>query len=484
MLSVQGGNSGTSAINPAELDWEQHFTEPRLRDVMQLALDNNRDLRAALANVAQARALYRVQRSDLFPMLGVDGRASYEDLPGGVPPGAGGTTSGGGRNDIYTAGIGVSAWEIDLFGRIRNLGDAALEQYLTSVENRNAVQVALIAEVATAWLTLAADQEQLRIALDSKRAFDQTLALTRTRLAAGVASELDVRQAQTSFDQARADIAEGITRVDRARNALNLLAGTTIGTELLPESLPDTGATLAMLSQNLPSETLLRRPDIAAAEHQLRAANANIGAARAAYFPTLSLTAAFGTMSPDFSGLFDSGSDYWSVAPAISVPIFDFGRNRANLRYSEATYDAMLARYERAIQTGFREVADAMARRRTIDVQLDALTSLHDAARGAYRLSEERFLAGIDSFLTTLDSQRTLYNAERSLLTARATREANAVELYRALGGGFGSMYQAGDPAPDRADLPRGTEEISGLKGGIDADDRDTPVVAGHLRTL
>ncbi|EQB29839.1 hypothetical protein M529_22695 [Sphingobium ummariense RL-3] len=419
--------------------WRDFFTSPRLQRLVQLALDNNRDLRVALANVEQARALYRVQRADLLPTLGVNASATYQDLPGGVPAtgGASGGAAASGRSDIYTANAGVSAWEIDLFGRIRNLNKAALEQYFASVENRSAAQTALVAEVATAWLTLATDQERLRIAEGMEKAFGQTLDLTKARFAKGIASELEVRQAQTSFDQARSDIAETRTLIAQDRNALDLLAGTTVREELLPEGLGAVEATVAQLPADLPSEVLLRRPDIAAAEHQLRAANADIGAARAALFPRLSLTAAFGTISSGLSNLFGKGSDYWSVAPSASLPIFDFGRNAGNLRYAKATRDAMLAQYERSIQRGFREVADALARRGTIDAQMEAQSSLRTAAAGAYRLSEARFRSGVDPFLTTLDSQRALYAAEQSLLATRLVRETNAVELYRALGGGL-----------------------------------------------
>ncbi|WP_445177225.1 efflux transporter outer membrane subunit [Rhizorhapis sp. SPR117] len=425
-----------NAANPAEMAWRDFFTEPRLRRVIELALVNNRDLRVALANVEQARALYRVQRADLFPTLDVNGGATFQKLPAGVST-SGTAPSASGRSDIYSANIGTSAWEIDLFGRIRNLNKAALEQYFASVENRNAAQTALIAEVATAWLTLAADQERLRIARDTRQAFGETLDLTKARFAKGISSGLDVHQAQTSFDQARSDIAEATTLVEQDRNALNLLAGSILGEELLPDGLSTDGATIPSLPAGLSSDVLLKRPDIAAAEHQLRAANADIGAARAAFFPSISLTAAFGTISSGLSNLFGKGSDYWSVAPSATLPIFDFGRNKGNLRYAQATRSAMLASYERAVQTGFREAADALARRGTIDAQLEAQTSLRTAAAGAYRLSEARFRSGIDPFLTTLDSQRSLYSAEQSLLATRLIRETNAVELYRALGGGL-----------------------------------------------
>ena len=428
-----GAATGEAAIVPADTAWRDFFTDPRLARIIDAALANNRDLRVALANVEQARAQYRVQRADLFPTVGVNAGATYQKTPFAQQQGAGAS----GRTDIYTASVGVSAWEVDLFGRVRNLARSAQEQYFASVENRNAAQTALIAEVASAWLTLAADQERLRIARDLEHVFGQTLDLTRARFAKGIASELEVRQAQTSHDQARADIAAATTLVAQDQNLLNLLAGTTMAPDDLPGAMPEADVTLGNLPTDLPSSLLLRRPDIAAAEHQLRAANADIGAARAAFFPTISLTAAFGTASLGLSNLFSAGSQNWSVAPAARLPIFDFGRNKGNLRYARASYDAMLASYEKSIQTGFREVADALARRGTMAAQLEAQTSLRDAARVGYRLSEARFRAGVDPFLTTLDAQRTLYNAEQGLLATRLARAANMVELYRAMGGGL-----------------------------------------------
>lgn len=430
---------GQTAIQPADTAWRDFFTDQRLVRVIEMALANNRDLRVAMANVEQARAQYRVQRADLLPTIAGRGSATYQDMPFAQQqqPGAGAAAGASGRTDIYSASVGISAWEIDLFGRIRNLSKAALEQYFASVETRNAAQVALIAETATAWLSMAADQERLRISQDLASAFGKTLELTRARFAKGIASELDVRQAQTSYDQARSDIAEATTLVAQDQNALNLLAGSTVPAEDLPSAMPQGDVTLANLPADLPSTLLLRRPDIMSAEHQLRAANANIGAARAAFFPNISLTAAFGTLSAGLSNLFAAGSDYWSAAPSASLPIFDFGRNQGNLRYSRATYDAMLATYEGSVQTGFREVADALARRGTMTAQVEAQTSLREAALAGYRLSEARFRAGVDPFLTTLDAQRTLYNAERSLLATRLARAANMIELYRAMGGGL-----------------------------------------------
>ncbi|MDR7155059.1 multidrug efflux system outer membrane protein [Sphingobium xenophagum] len=423
------GTDGGAAIVPADTAWRDFFTDARLARVIETALANNRDLRIALANVEQARAQYRVQRADLLPGVSAGGTATYQDSPFSL--------AGSGRTDLYQAQVGISAWEVDLFGRVRNLSKAAQEQYFASVETRNAAQTALIAETANAWLTMAADQERLRIARDLEQAFGKTLELNRARFAKGIASELEVRQAQTSYDAARSTIAETTTLVAQDQNALNLLAGTTVPATDLPDSFPTTDATIENLPANIASEVLLRRPDIASAEHQLLSANANIGAARAAFFPNISLTAAFGSLSLGLSNLFGSGSSFWSVAPTASLPIFDFGKNKGNLAYAKATYDAMLATYEKSVQTGFREVADALARRGTMGQQLEAQTSQRDAARVAYTLSDARFRAGVDGFLTTLDSQRALSNAEQSLLTTRLTRATNMVELYRAIGGGL-----------------------------------------------
>ena len=433
--SDDGGVKSADTVT-ADTAWKDFFTDPRLVQVIQTALDNNRDLRVAVANVEQARAQYRVRRSDLLPTVAASGNATYQDQPFAQAP-TGGTGSPSGRTDIYSASVGVSAWEVDLFGRVRNLTEAARQSYFASVENRNAAQIALIAETATAWLTMAADQERLQIAHRLEQAFAQTLDLTKARFAKGVASELEVRQAQTSHEQARSDIALAATLVAQDRNALELLAGTSLATEQLPSALPETDVTLTSLPAELPSTLLLRRPDIAAAEHQLKGANANIGAARAAFFPNISLTAAFGTMSLGLSNLFKSGSDFWSVAPSANMPIFDFGKNQGNLRYAKANYDAMVATYEKSVQTGFREVADALARRATMTNQLEAQTSLRDSARAGYRLSNARFRSGVDDFLTTLDFQRTLYNAEEALVATRLTHARNMVEIYRTIGGGL-----------------------------------------------
>jgi multidrug efflux system outer membrane protein len=429
------GGTATDAAALADTAWRDFFTDPRLREVISTALVNNRDLRLALANVEQARAQYRVQRADIFPTLGATGSATIQKSLLGEASGAGGGAAG--RSDVYSVSAGVSAWEIDLFGRVRNLTKAAQEEFFAVEENHKATQTVLIAEVATAWLTMAADQDSLAIARKTETAFRQTLDLTEARFRAGIASELDARQARTSYDRARADIASLTTQVAQDQNALNLLAGTTVPAVLLPEALAPSGATLDQLPANLSSDVLLRRPDVAAAEHRLIAANADIGAARANFFPRISLTAALGTMSLGLSNLFAGSSEIWSVAGSADLPIFDFGRNAGNLSLAKATRDAMVAQYEKTVQTAFRDVADALARRGTIDDQLAAQRSLTANAEASYRLSDARFKAGVDVFLNTLISQRGFYTAEQELVGTRLIKETNAVELYRALGGGL-----------------------------------------------
>lgn len=417
-----------------DIAWQDFFVDPALRQVIATGLANNRDLRIALANVEQARALYRVQRADLLPTIGANANATYAHSAATQTfPGQDRTTH------IYSVNAGFSSFEIDLFGRVRNLTRAALEQYLATEEGARATRITLIAEIASTYLTMAADQDQLKISQATLESFRQSLELTQAQFRIGVTSELEVRQAQTNFEQARYDIAALQTQIARDQNALNLLVGTTVAADQLPTGLGDHVFMLADLPAGLSSDILLQRPDVLQAEHQLKAQYANIGAARAAFFPQISLTALAGTLSPALSGLFDHGSYTWQVAPSASQTIFDFGRNAANLRYARASRDAALATYERAIQTAFREVADALAERGTINEQVAARADRVTAAATAYRLSDARYRAGVDPFLTTLDAQRTLYGAQQNLVQTRLDAASNLVELYRALGGGLRS---------------------------------------------
>ena len=437
----QGGvypAAATDAPDISKIGWRDFFVDDRLRKVIQLGLDNNQDLRLAAANVLQARAQYRGQRANLLPTLGVSGSGTYTNTAQ-FAASAGGAAGAGGVQDVQSFSVtgGITSFEIDLFGRLRNLSQAAQEQYFASSEAQRATRVTLIGEIASAWLTLASDREQLAIAQQTLKAFEQSLELTRAQFRIGTASELESRQAETSYESARNDVATAQTRIAQDINALQLLTGAPVPAELLPETLGDGKATIDALPGNVPSEVLLRRPDVLQAEHQLIAQNANIGAARAAFFPRLSLTATGGTIATAIGKLFGSGTDTYTVSPTASVNIFDFGKNQANLDYYKAAREGAVASYQKAIQTAFREVADALAQRGTIDEQVRAQTARAQAAEVAARLSDARYRAGVDSFLTALDSQRSAYAAEQQLVTTRLNRASNLVTLYRTLGGGL-----------------------------------------------
>lgn len=428
-------SAASDAPDVSRIGWRAFFTNPRLQAVIAAGLENNRDLRIAAGNVLQARERYRVQRADRLPTVGATGSATFTNNPAS---GAGVSSAGSSDLQLYSAGVGVSNFELDLFGRMRNLSRAALEQYFASEEAQRATRISLVAEIATAWLQLAADQDQLAISRSTLAAFEQTRTLTQAQFRIGVASELEARQADTNYQAALNDIAVLETRIARDRNALDLLVGTPVTADQLPDGLGEGRATLTDLPAGLSSEVLLRRPDVLQAEHQLIAENANIGAARAARFPTISLTAALGTISTALSGLFGGNSWTYSGGPGVTLPLFDGGRSRANVRLSEANRKVALATYERTIQIAFREVADALAQRGTIGRQIAAQGQRAESAGVAARLSEARYRVGVESFLTTLDAQRTAYAARQQLVTTRLARSSNLVELYRSLGGGLG----------------------------------------------
>ena len=429
----QGGiypPAASDAPDVTAIGWRDFFTDERLRRVITQGLDNNRDLRLAAANVLAARAEYRIQRADQLPTINATGTATYTNSALGV----GEPVT---NFHFYNVDAGFSAFEIDLFGRLKNLSKAALEQYFATAEAQRSTRITLISEIANAWLTLASDQEQLLISRGNLRSLDQTRSLTQAQFRIGTASELESRQADTDYQAARNDIAVLQTQIARDKNALDLLVGAPVTIDLLPSSLPQSGATIANLPAGITSDVLLRRPDVLQAEHQLLSENANIGAARAALFPTISLTAAVGTISTALSGLFGSGTFTYNAQPSIAQTIFDSGRNRANVRLTEANKQAAVANYEKAIQTAFREVADALAERGTIDEQMSAQTQRVDSAQVAARLSDARFRIGVASFLDALISQRTAYAAQQQLVTTRLNRDLNLVELYRSLGGGL-----------------------------------------------
>jgi multidrug efflux system outer membrane protein len=417
-------------LSMAELSWRDFFADDKLQGLLALALENNRDLREAALTIERARAQYRIQRAELYPFINASGSGSVERQPESFSP-----TGDSETVEQYSAAVGLSSYELDFFGRVRSLRDQALQQFFATEAARRSVQISLVGEVARGWLILAADRELLDLARETLKSHQATYDLTQRRFEVGVASALEVRQAQTTVESTRVDIARYTGLVAEDENALRLLAGASLPPELLPESL--TAVTdLKEIAAGLPSEVLRHRPDILAAEHQLQGAYANIGAARAAFFPRIALTAAAGLASDDLTGLFESGSGTWIFSPRLDLPIFNAGSLRARLMVSQVDREIFLARYERAIQSGFREVADALAQRGTLDNQMIAQQALVDATAETYRLSEVRFSKGIDSFLNVLDSQRSFYSARQNLIGIRLLRLANEVTLYRVLGGG------------------------------------------------
>jgi multidrug efflux system outer membrane protein len=419
--------------------WRDFFADPRLKAVIAEALANNRDLRIAMANVAAARGQYVVQRSDQFPKLDATASATYGQTP---VTALGGGAFARGRPGVfnerfYNVNAGVSAWQLDLFGKLRDQTRASLESYFATREARDAAQITLIGEVATDWLAVGSDRALLAISQDTLKSGEETVALTQARFSRGVASGLDVTLAQTIAQQARYDVARLTTQVAQDRNALELVVGAPVADDLLPPDIEEDGVVLSRLPAGLPAAVLLGRPDVVQAEDQLKAANANIGAARAAFFPDIFLTGSGGVTSLALSTLFRSASETWTFAPTITQPIFDFGQNRGNLAQAKAQRDAAVATYEKAIQTAFREVADALAQRGTIDEQLAAQAALTEATGEDYRLLLARYERGADTYLNALIAQRSFYAARQTLTQTKLARAANLVTLYTTLGGGL-----------------------------------------------
>jgi multidrug efflux system outer membrane protein len=430
-----GAEYGTGGAKPpgvaaADLAWRDFFTNDSLRKVIDLALSNNRDLRVATLNIERTQAQYRIRQAELLPTVAASGGGSVQRIPE--------TLSGVGESVTrrqYDAGLGITGYELDLFGRVQSLKTRALENYLASEQGRRSVQIALVSEVAGRWLALAADRERLHLAGETLRGQENAYELTKRRFESGVAPELDLRQARTLVEAARFDIARYTAVVAQDRNALDQLAGTPVPDGLLPAAL-DAVTTMEELSPGIPSDLLQRRPDIIEVEGALKGANANIGAARAAFFPRITLTTSVGLGSDELTALFKGGAAAWNFALRISIPIFEGGVNRANLRVAEIDREIFLAQYEKTIQGAFREVADALAQRGTIGDQLAAQQSLVEAAAAIRKLSGARYEKGVDSYLAVLDAQRSLYAAQQNLIAARLARLANQVTLYKALGGG------------------------------------------------
>ena len=423
--AAEPSSHGVTAAQPAaEIDWRVFFTDPQLKALIELALQNNRDLRAAVQNIERVRALYQVQRAQELPTLQLGATGLYQP-----------NADGRGNRSFYTAGLNVTGYELDLFGRVRSLTDAALHQFFASEEARKAAQISLIAAVANTYLGWLADEAQLQVARQTLESREEGLRLLQLKFDHGALSDYDLAQAVTLVEGARAAVALLQRQRAQGRNALTLLVGQPLPPSL-PAALPlDQQGLLANLPAGLPSELLQRRPDVRQAERALQAANANIGAARAAFFPRITLTGNVGLASADLGDLFDGSA--WQFAPRITLPIFDAGANRANLQASEVGRDIAVTQYERTIQTAFREVADALAGRATYGEQLRAQQAQSAAELRRSQLAELRFRNGIASFLDVLDAQRALFTTQQATIAVQAAQQQNLVTLYKVLGGGW-----------------------------------------------
>ena len=417
-----------SGQEAADIGWRQYFTDARLQGLIEQALANNRDLRQAALNVQAYQAQYRIQRSELFPALNAAGEYAKQRTLSGEHYVTG---------EAYTFAVGVTAYELDLFGRVRSLKEQALEQYLAMEESRRSTQISLVAEVARAYLTWLADRQLLAITGETAANEEASFGLIARRVQEGISTQIDLAQARTSLENARANLAKYRRQLDQDVNLLTLLVGAPLN-NALPEGVElDRQAFSAPLPSGLSSEQLLNRPDISAAEHSLLAANANIGAARAAFFPTIRLTASAGWISPEMSDLFDGSSDTWLLSPSLSVPIFNAGKLAAQLDVAELRKEIAVAQYEKAIQTAFREAADGLVANKTYDEQLRAQEAGLAANQDYYNLARNRYEQGVDSYLVLLDAQRSLYTARQTVVATRLAQLANRVDLYKALGGGW-----------------------------------------------
>jgi multidrug efflux system outer membrane protein len=427
-------NVVSSATTAADMGWRDFFTDEKLRAVIALALEHNRDLRVAVLDIEQSRAQYRLQRGALLPDIEATAGGDSARTPQSVAaPGQPSVTRD------YSVGIGVSAYELDLFGRLRSLTAQARESLLATEEAHRNVQISLVAEVADDYLTLAADEARFALAEQTLRSQSESLELTRREAEIGSASDLSLREAETTVESARVDVARYSGQIAADMNALDLVVGAPVPESLQPLGLEDAVVLDARieLPSGLPSDLLELRPDVLEAERTMRAANANIGAARAAFFPSITLTASEGTASNALSGLFAAGSGAWVFAPQVTLPIFTGGRNRASLLSARVARDIDVAKYEKTIQTAFREVADGLAQRESLKRELAAQQALVAASSDAYRLSDARFRRGVDSYLNALDAQRSLYATQQNLIGIELSRMSNLVALYQALGGGW-----------------------------------------------
>lgn len=417
----------------SQLGWDQFFNDPQLKKLIDVALENNRDVRIALERVLEAQAQFGIARSDQFPAFGISGSGEVTRTPSdmrlGVPQAPA-------ISRTFHAGVGITAFELDFFGRLRNLSEAAYQQFLASAESQRTVQISVVAAVAESYLRWRAAQTMLQLTQQTEKSRQESLNLVTHLYEVGTASALDLEQARLQLDTVRADLKEMQRQVEQAKNALELVLGTTLPDDL-PASIPFSQEQIvSSIPVGLPSSLLIRRPDIRAAEHQLRAAYANVGAARAAFFPQVSLTGLLGLASPSFSNLFRSGNDFWQYSPQISLPLFS-GNVEGAYDLAKARQNIAISEYEKTIQTAFKEVADALAGEATYKEQLDALRAMESSAAESLRLANLRYETGIDSFLQVQTAEVNLYTTQLKFVQVGLESLLNRLNLYKALGGGW-----------------------------------------------
>ena len=420
------------------LHWQTFFSNDQLQQLIQLTLENNKDIQTAALNVQQVRAMYQIEDSNLYPSIDLNASGTRQRLPADLS-----NTGQATITEQYSATVGLTAYELDLWGKVRNQSEQALQNLYSAEYSLTSVRISLISELVNAWLNYATDKALLALANDTLKSQQESLELTRKTFALGAASQLTLSQLESTVATAKVDIANYQRLLKRDKNALDFLVGKTVSADLLPSQSIDTVLNMPEVPVGLPSELLTQRPDIRAAEHDLLAANANIGVAKAAFYPSISLTANAGTASADLDNLFDSGSGTWSFVPSINLPIFNMGRNQANLDVAKAQQEAALTSYEQTIQQAFKEVSDALADRQGYKQQLDALNDLYRSNEVSFTLSDARFQKGADSYLQVLDAQRNWYSAGQQLILGKQAYLASQINLYKALGGGWSAQHVA-----------------------------------------
>ncbi|EGM77439.1 efflux transporter, outer membrane factor lipoprotein, NodT family [Rheinheimera sp. A13L] len=426
--------SGDAGVKATELHWQQFFSNPKLQQLIELSLTQNKDLQIAALNVQRVRALYQIEDSALYPALNLNASGTRQRLPADL------TGTGSAQiNQQYSATVGITSYELDFWGKVRNQSEQALQQLYATEQAQLSSQISLVAELANAWLSYAADQQLLELATHTLHSQQKTLELTEQSYHLGAASALTLQQVKSTVATAKVDIARYQRLLQRDKNALDLLTGAQVSADLLPDQPLSKVVQLPELPAGLPSDLLQQRPDLKAAEHDLLAANANIGIAKAAFFPSINLTANAGSASSELDNLFKGGSGSWSFMPSIHLPIFNMGRTQANLDVAETQQQVALVTYQQKIQQAFREVSDALADREGYAAQLQAQQDLANSNQQSFTLSEARFKQGVDSYLQVLDAQRSWYSAQQQLISGQQALLASQISLYKVLGGGWQS---------------------------------------------